>query len=182
MQGVEVVTARRYFRRHWAGCAPVLELFESLAAAAAEEQAQGGDRRTSCRPHLSPGALDEGLANGSLMRVCLTTIATQHVSIVSTSTHHQSSSIIHARLTDAGGLCIKAHKPTCLSCVIANQVVGICDALQGVIHMSRRGPAEATVQIGSAVESELRQVWVLGVPAVNRALHGDAVAVRLLPR
>jgi len=58
----------------------------------------------------------------------------------------------------------------------------LCGAQQGIIHMSRRGPAEATVQVGSAVESELRQVWVLGVPAVNRALHGDAVAVRLLPR
>ena len=48
--------------------------------------------------------------------------------------------------------------------------------------MSRRSPTEATVQVGSAVESELRQIWVLGVPAVNRALHGDTVAVRLLPR
>ena len=53
---------------------------------------------------------------------------------------------------------------------------------QGVIHMSRRGPTEATVQVGSAVDSDLRQVWVLGAAAVNRAMHGDAVAVRLLPR
>ena len=77
-QGVEVMTARRYFRRHWAGCAPVIELFESLAAAAAEEEAQGGDRRTAFRPHLSPGALEVGLANGALMRVCLAVRASQH--------------------------------------------------------------------------------------------------------
>ena len=53
---------------------------------------------------------------------------------------------------------------------------------QGVIHMSRRSPTEATVQVGSAAESAVRQVWVLGGAAVNRALHGDTVAVRLLPR
>ena len=53
---------------------------------------------------------------------------------------------------------------------------------QGVVHMSRRGPTEATVQVGSAVDSELRQVWVLGAAAINRAMHGDMVAVRLLPR
>ena len=70
-QGIQVMTARRYFRRHWADRAPVLELFESLAAAAAEEDAQGGDRRTAFRPHLSPGALEQGLAGGSLMRVWL---------------------------------------------------------------------------------------------------------------
>ena len=70
-----MMTARRYFRRHWADCEPVLELFEALAAAAAEEDAQSGGRRTVFQPHVSAGALQEGLANGSLMRVCLTTIA-----------------------------------------------------------------------------------------------------------
>ena len=63
------MTARRYFRRHWADCTPVIELFESLAAAAAEEEAQDGGRATAFQPHLSAGALEDGLANGSLMRV-----------------------------------------------------------------------------------------------------------------
>ena len=64
------MTAQRYFRRYWADCAPVIELFDSLAGAAAEEDMQGGDHRTTFRPHLSAHALEEGLASGSLMRVC----------------------------------------------------------------------------------------------------------------
>jgi hypothetical protein len=64
------MTARRYFRRHWADCAPVIELFESLAAAAAEDEAQGSGRAAVFQPHLSAGALEDGLAEGSLMRVC----------------------------------------------------------------------------------------------------------------
>lgn len=48
--------------------------------------------------------------------------------------------------------------------------------------MSRRGPWEAAVQLGSVVESALRQVWVIGRPDINRAMHGDTVAVRLLPK
>lgn len=48
--------------------------------------------------------------------------------------------------------------------------------------MSRRGPIEGMVQIGSVVKSALRQIWVVGRPALNRAMHGDVVAVRLLPQ
>ena len=71
-QGVEVMTSRRYFRRHWADCAPVIELFESLAAAAAEDEAQEGGRAAEFQTHLSAGAVEDGLADGSLMRVRLT--------------------------------------------------------------------------------------------------------------
>ncbi len=103
-QGVEVMTVRRYVRRHWADCVPVLELFESLAAAAAEEAAQGGDRRTAFRPHLSPGALDEGLANGFLMRVGAATIANQTGSSTTACTWKFSPTTIYARKTDADEL------------------------------------------------------------------------------
>lgn len=48
--------------------------------------------------------------------------------------------------------------------------------------MWRRGPSEAAVQLGSRSDTATRKVLIVGRPAVNRAVHGDTVAVRLLPR
>ncbi len=48
--------------------------------------------------------------------------------------------------------------------------------------MGRRGPSEAAVQLGSGSDTATRKVLIVGRPAVNRAVHGDTVAVRLLPR
>ena len=48
--------------------------------------------------------------------------------------------------------------------------------------MSRRGPREAVVQVGSGSDTVRRRITVAGRAAVNRAVHVDTVAVRLLPR
>lgn len=49
--------------------------------------------------------------------------------------------------------------------------------LAGTLCASRRVPGEATVAVGGG-----RQLLISGRPALNRAIHGDRVAVRLLPR
>eukprot|EP00887_Chlorella_sp_A99_P003744 scaffold7.g3744.t1 len=55
--------------------------------------------------------------------------------------------------------------------------------LQGTLAVSRRNPQEATVRIGGGeLGGAGRQVLVSGRTALNRAVHGDSVAVRLLPR
>lgn len=51
------------------------------------------------------------------------------------------------------------------------------DLLAGTLCASRRVPGEATVAVGGG-----RQLLISGRPALNRAIHGDRVAVRLLPR
>ena len=62
------MTAQQYFRRHWAGCAPVADLVDSLAAAAAEEHVAPAAAE-GYRPHLGAGALEAALASGNVMRV-----------------------------------------------------------------------------------------------------------------
>ncbi|KAK9809126.1 hypothetical protein WJX72_009740 [[Myrmecia] bisecta] len=54
--------------------------------------------------------------------------------------------------------------------------------VQGVIHMSRRGPHEATVTVGSSAEAASQHIIIVGKQAVNRAMDGDIVAVSLLPK
>ena len=49
--------------------------------------------------------------------------------------------------------------------------------LAGTLCASRRVPGEATVNVGAG-----RQLLLSGRAALNRAVHGDRVAVRLLPR
>lgn len=49
--------------------------------------------------------------------------------------------------------------------------------LSGTLCVSRRVPGEATVAVGGG-----RQLLISGRAALNRAIHGDRVAVRLLPR
>lgn len=61
--------AQPYFRHYWAHCPPVVDLFESLAAAAAEDHVNPAGPG-AFQPHLSVGAVDEALASGSVMRVC----------------------------------------------------------------------------------------------------------------
>ncbi|GIM17195.1 hypothetical protein Vretimale_19713, partial [Volvox reticuliferus] len=53
--------------------------------------------------------------------------------------------------------------------------------MRGVLHVSRRNPREAVVELGRGPDSALgRLVRVSGRAAMNRAMEGDAVAVRLL--
>ncbi|BDA44024.1 DIS3-like exonuclease 1 [Coccomyxa sp. Obi] len=52
--------------------------------------------------------------------------------------------------------------------------------LQGTLHMSRRGPTEGVVRISHGRNAG--EVLVSGRKALNRAIHGDVVAVQLLPR
>eukprot|EP00798_Chlamydomonas_sp_ICE-L_P016297 gene16297-22485_t len=54
--------------------------------------------------------------------------------------------------------------------------------LRGSFQVSKRNPFEAVVQVGSSSDSQLgRLIQVSGRAAMNRAMHGDTVAVRLLP-
>lgn len=56
-------------------------------------------------------------------------------------------------------------------------------AVCGVLHVTRRDSSQAHVRRGWRVEhGAARDVCVCGVPALNRALHGDTVVLRLLPR
>ena len=48
-----------------------MELFESLSAAAAEAAEHGGGPATAFQPHLGSGVLEDGLSEGTLMRVCV---------------------------------------------------------------------------------------------------------------
>ncbi|GAB4819868.1 hypothetical protein N2152v2_006914 [Parachlorella kessleri] len=58
--------------------------------------------------------------------------------------------------------------------------------LQGVLSISRRSRDEGSVRIGGgggvAGEAAAQHVLISGRAALNRAMHGDTVAVRLLPR
>lgn len=66
--------AALYFRSYWAGCAEVADLFESLAAAAAEVAAGGSGKASGGAgyvPHLSAGALEAGLDTGTLLQVII---------------------------------------------------------------------------------------------------------------
>ena len=55
--------------------------------------------------------------------------------------------------------------------------------LQGKLSMSRRDTSEGSVRIGSGeLGGAGRQLLVSGRAALNRAVHGDTVVVRLLPR
>jgi len=70
LQGVTVMGAAQYFRSHWAACEPVIDLFESLGAAAAEAgsgKQQGGEPNYA--PHLSAAAAEAGLDSGALLKV-----------------------------------------------------------------------------------------------------------------
>ncbi|PRW57734.1 DIS3-like exonuclease 1 [Chlorella sorokiniana] len=49
--------------------------------------------------------------------------------------------------------------------------------LAGTLSVSRRVPGEAIVAVGGG-----RQLLISGRPALNRAIHGDRVAIRLLPQ
>jgi len=56
-------------------------------------------------------------------------------------------------------------------------------AVCGVLHVARRDSSQAIVRRGWRVEhGAARDVSVCGVPALNRAFHGDTVVLRLLPR
>lgn len=61
---------------------------------------------------------------------------------------------------------------------------GIVEGMQGKIHMDRRGPWQGVMQLagGGAGGASHRLIAVAGQRHVNRAVHGDTVAVRLLPR
>lgn len=67
--------AALYFRTYWRDCAEVSDLFESLAAAAAGEDAaagggtEAGSRSTGFAPHLGAAALEAGLDTGALLQV-----------------------------------------------------------------------------------------------------------------
>ncbi|EFJ50680.1 hypothetical protein VOLCADRAFT_88450 [Volvox carteri f. nagariensis] len=53
--------------------------------------------------------------------------------------------------------------------------------MRGVVHVSRRNPREAVVELGHGPDAALgRLVRVSGRAALNRAMEGDVVAVRLL--
>ena len=67
------MTPELYFRRYWGGCAPVLELFENLAAAAAAEEGSstGAAAESDYEPHLGAAALEDGLETGELLQVLL---------------------------------------------------------------------------------------------------------------
>jgi hypothetical protein len=48
---------------------------------------------------------------------------------------------------------------------------------QGRLHVSRQGPSEGVVRLGSAgAGGGAREVLVCGRAALNRAMHGDTVA------
>ncbi len=48
---------------------------------------------------------------------------------------------------------------------------------QGRLHVSRQGPSEGVVRLGSAgAGGDAREVLVSGRAALNRAMHGDTVA------
>lgn len=63
-------------------------------------------------------------------------------------------------------------------------MIGMLEGMQGKIHMDRRGPWQGVVQLagGGAGGASYRLIAVSGQRHVNRAVHGDTVAVRLLPR
>ena len=76
----------------------------------------------------------------------------------------------HCRSSLCSLLCpAPAHPCPALAC---------CPALaQGVIHVSRRNPREAVVQVGSGADAVLaRMVRLVGSTALNRAVDGDTVA------
>lgn len=51
---------------------------------------------------------------------------------------------------------------------------------QGQIDMGRRGPWHAVVKVGAGATAFC--IAIAGERHINRALHGDTVAVRMLPR
>jgi hypothetical protein len=74
-QGVTVMDAPLYFRTYWRDCSEVSDLFDSLAAAAAGEDAaaggitEAGSRNAGFIPHLGAAALEAGLDTGALLQV-----------------------------------------------------------------------------------------------------------------
>eukprot|EP00884_Botryococcus_braunii_P009563 jgi/Botrbrau1/18608/Bobra.0367s0048.1 len=51
--------------------------------------------------------------------------------------------------------------------------------LRGVIRMSAKGPSEAEVHVSNVADSALRAVLIPTRQAINRAMHGDTVVVRV---
>ncbi len=85
----------------------------------------------------------------------------------------QQSKAADARQGGSGGGGFRPH----LSHAAMEAGLASGDLLEGTLCASRRVPGEATVAVGGG-----RQLLISGRPALNRAIHGDRVAVRLLPR
>ncbi|KAL4852980.1 DIS3-like exonuclease 1 [Chlorella vulgaris] len=113
--GVHVLSAAAYFGGCWGHDPAVVDVFDSIRQSRADEGRQEAASSFAFPPHLSPAALEAGLASRSL--------------------------------------------------------------LSGPLAISRRSREEASVAVGGG-----RAVLVLGRGALNRAVHGDKVVVRLLPR
>lgn len=71
MEGVECMHPNAYFRRFWADCTPVLELFESLEAArqVAADGAASPAKVVQYAAHLGASALDSAMSSGDVLQV-----------------------------------------------------------------------------------------------------------------
>ncbi|RHY30555.1 hypothetical protein DYB32_004218 [Aphanomyces invadans] len=54
-------------------------------------------------------------------------------------------------------------------------------AFQGILDVSTHHPLEAFVNITTEAASKMRSIFIYGRDAMNRAIHGDVVAIELLP-
>lgn len=195
LQGVTVVDAASYFRSHWSSCAEVADLFDSLTASAEVSEAAGGEQR-GLPPHLSVSALEAGVDSGVLLQVrgkhdnsrCCTNswemILTTSIWIAVQSNQPCPRRVAGRKAGEEVAALVLLQLGSCSTGRnLLNLDIQIHFHLsQGVIHMSRRGPREASVQVGSGSDAISRRVLISGRAAVNRAMHGDTVAIRLLPR
>ncbi|GLI59064.1 hypothetical protein VaNZ11_000895, partial [Volvox africanus] len=204
------LAAGLYYARHLGGRVPLVVVSDQLAgrmaaAAAAAAAAAGGETsgvsgRTDSPevPGAFPGAASGGVGfipGDSALANHLAMAAAEGVTVLSAAEYVSRcwppgsavselfDSLMAAKVAAAAaapGEGDEAYRPH-LSQQEVEEGLAAGLLLRGVVRVSRRSPREAVVELGHGPDSAPgRLVRVSGRAALNRAMEGDVVAVRLL--
>ncbi|GFR46924.1 hypothetical protein Agub_g8571, partial [Astrephomene gubernaculifera] len=186
------LAAGLYYARHLGARLPVVVLSDPLAAAAAAEAeaeaaAEGGGDGSAGGGPISP-ALAANLAEAAAAGVTVLSAA-DYVSRywppgspVSELYDSLCAAKLAAAAADGGGGGGDVSYSPHLSQQEVEEGLAAGELLRGVLRVSRRFPREAVVDCGHGPDAAGgRLVRVSGRGAMNRAMEGDLVAVRLLP-
>ncbi|GLC43803.1 hypothetical protein PLESTB_000909600 [Pleodorina starrii] len=204
------LAAGLYYARHLGGRVPLLVVSDRLAAwMAAEAAAEGGvaAEQEDGAGGSAPGAGADGGGGGGggglsaaesvALADNLALAAAEGVSVLSAAEYVSRcwppgspvaelyDSLMAAKLAAAaapgegggGDMTYTSH----LSQQEVEEGLAAGLLMRGVVHVSRRNPREAVVELGHGPDAALgRLVRVSGRASLNRAMEGDVVAVRLL--